>query len=110
MDKLNKTPQGRAMKAQYDTNKAAKLRATIKCPVCGEAFSKKTVAQAICCIQCKDAYHNARKPNRHKDGRMYYRDYDANRRESSYYGKNGYVFLTEEDLIQASAAYGEDDY
>jgi len=84
MDKLDKTPEGRAMKAAYKTNKKAKMKDTIQCPVCGKEFVKIQYSQAFCCECCKNEYHNARKPNRHKDGRGYYRDYNHFRRESSY--------------------------
>jgi hypothetical protein len=83
MDRLNKTPKGKAMKARYKKNKQAKVKAK---------------------------YHNARKPNRHNDGRRYYREYDATRRENSYDHGDECVFLTEQDLIAATAAHGEDNY
>lgn len=105
MDKLDKTLQGQAMKAQYKSNKNAKVKDTIHCPVCGKAFVKRQYAQAFCCEACKNDYHNQRKPNRHKDGRAYYREYNHSRRQSSYGDQ-----LTEEDFVNMDAHYGEDDY
>ena len=105
MDKLDKTDAGRTMKARYKANKQAKVKDKIICPVCGKEFVKKQYSQAFCCTCCKDDYHNVRKPNRHKDGRVYYRDYNHSCRESSYS-----IQLSEEDYTQMCAHYGEDDY
>lgn len=105
MDKLDKTAEGQAMKAQYKSNKNAKVKDAIPCPVCGKVFVKKQYAQAFCCVACKDDYHNKRRPNRHKDGRAYYREYNHSRRQSSFG-----VQLTEEDFVNMDAHYGEDDY
>lgn len=51
----------------YLQNKEAKTGETIKCPICGEVFVKKQYSQAFCCKECKNAYWNISKPDRHKD-------------------------------------------
>ena len=53
-------------KAQYESNKAAKVGETIICPICGKAFTKKQWQQAFCCGTCKDRYWND-KGDRHAD-------------------------------------------
>ena len=105
MDKLDKTPEGRAMKDAYKNNKKAKVKDTIQCSVCGKTFVKIQYSQAFCCECCKNEYHNKRKPNRHTDGRAYYREYNHSHRTSSWQDH-----LTEDDYINACAYYGEDDY
>jgi ribosomal protein L37AE/L43A len=105
MDKLDKTDAGRTMKARYKANKQAKVKEKIICPVCGKEFVKQQYSQAFCCTVCKDDYHNARKPNRHKDGRAYYREYNSSRRGDSYQ-----IHMPEQDYINACAHYGDDDY
>lgn len=62
--------------AKYDKNKAAKVGEMIVCPVCGNQFKKIQWQQAFDLPQCKDKYHNTIKPNRHKAGNAYYRQYN----------------------------------
>lgn len=63
----------------YKANKQAKVGEIIECPVCHTKFKKIQWSQAFDCVICKDTYHNKRQPNRHKDGRRYYRDYNYKR-------------------------------
>ena len=51
----------------YSQNKEAKIGDTIKCPICGNVFIKKQYSQTFCCKDCKNAYWNSSKPDRHKD-------------------------------------------
>lgn len=47
----------------------------MKCKHCNKEFEKKSYQQKFCCNNCKEAYWNKRKPNRHKD-KDYYRSYN----------------------------------
>ena len=69
-----------SVKDRYLKNKEAKTGETIKCPICGEVFTKKHYAQAFCCKECKDRYWNSLKSNRHKD-KKYYRKYNMSHPE-----------------------------
>lgn len=59
---------------RYLTNKAAKCGTEISCAVCERTFTKRQYSQAFCCLECKDAYWNA-KGDRHSDS-DYYRKYN----------------------------------
>ena len=69
-----------SVKDRYLKNKEAKTGETIKCPICGEVFTKKNYAHAFCCKECKDRYWNSLKSNRHKD-KKYYRKYNMSHPE-----------------------------
>lgn len=69
-----------SVKDRYLKNKEAKTGETIKCPICGEVFTKKHYVQTFCCKECKDRYWNSLKSNRHKD-KKYYRKYNMSHPE-----------------------------
>lgn len=78
--------------AKYDKNKAAKVGEVIVCPICGDKFKKIQWQQAFDSPQCKDKYHNIIKPNRHKGGNAYYRQYNIEHGQT--FGerfRNGYI-------------------
>jgi len=54
-----------SLKENYNINKKAKVRATIKCPVCHKDFKKVQYSQAFCSSRCKDKYHNIIDGDRH---------------------------------------------
>ena len=66
-------------KQLYKTNKKAKVGEFIECPVCHTKFKKVQWSQAFDNIICKNTYHNKKQPNRHKNGRRYYREYNYKR-------------------------------
>lgn len=61
---------------KYEKCKAAKVGEMIVCPICATQFKKIQWQQAFDLPQCKDKYHNILKPNRHKAGNAYYRQYN----------------------------------
>ena len=69
-----------SVKDHYLKNKEVKTGETIKCPICGEVFTKKQYAQTFCCKECKDIYWNSLNSNRHKD-KKYYRKYNMSHPE-----------------------------
>ncbi len=65
MRNMAKKKKGRK-KGLYHINKAAKVHEIIECPVCHTKFEKIQWAQAFCCSQCKDKFHNMRCKDRHR--------------------------------------------
>ncbi len=53
-------------KGLYQRNKEAKVHEIIECPVCHTKFEKIQWAQAFCCGQCKEKFHNMRCKESHR--------------------------------------------
>lgn len=52
--------KGKKIEEVKGINEQAKVGETIKCPICGRLFKKKSYQQKFCSISCKDKYHNKR--------------------------------------------------